>query len=234
MNPSNLNPKTYTLNPIAQSKNFIVLDKYEKIEQVNEGYQSEYDLENSFIKDLANQGYVYRKDIKTHDTLLKNVREKIQTLNNTTFSDSEWERFVKEYLDKSGDGIVEKTRKIHDDFIYDFVFDDGHIENIYLINKDNITKNSLEVISQFENQNNRYDATILINGLTLVQVELKRRGVAIKEAFNQVHRYFKESFNDENSLFKYLQIFVISNGTDTRYFANTIKREKNSFDFTMN
>ncbi|MEG2583504.1 MAG: type I restriction endonuclease subunit R, partial [Oscillospiraceae bacterium] len=135
------------------------------------------------------------------------------------------------------DNTIDKTRKIHTDYIYDFVFDDGHIQNIYLVDKKNVAKNKVQVISQFEQkgtQANRYDVTILVNGLPLVQVELKKRGIAIREAFNQVHRYSKESFNSENSLFKYLQIFVISNGTDSRYFANTTKRDKNSFDFTMN
>ena len=135
------------------------------------------------------------------------------------------------------DSITDKTRNIHDNYIYDFVFDDGHIQNIYLIDKTNLSRNKVQVIRQFEqtgSQANRYDVTILVNGLPLVQVELKKRGVAIREAFNQVHRYSKESFNSEHSLYKYLQIFVISNGTDSRYFANTTKRNKNSFDFTMN
>ena len=153
------------------------------------------------------------------------------------FSDGEWARYVEEYLDKPSDNLVEKTRKIHDNYIHDFVFDDGHIQNIYLVDKKDIARNKLQVISQFEQTGthaNRYDVSILVNGLPLVQIELKKRGVAIREAFNQVHRYTKESFNKENSLFKYLQIFVISNGTDSRYFANTVERNKNSFDFTMN
>jgi type I restriction enzyme R subunit len=169
--------------------------------------------------------------------MLANVRVQLQSLNNVEFSDGEWTRFVEEYLDKPSDNLVEKTRKIHDNYIYDFVFDDGHIQNIYLVDKKNITRNKVQVISQFEQKGthaNRYDVTILVNGLPLVQVELKKRGVAIREAFNQVHRYSKESFNSKNSLFKYIQIFVISNGTDSRYFANTVERNKNSFDFTMN
>ena len=169
--------------------------------------------------------------------MLENVRMQLQSLNNMEFSDGEWTRFVEEYLDKPSDNLVEKTRKIHNDYIYDFVFDDGHIQNIYLVDKKNVTRNKVQVISQFEQKGyhaNRYDVTILVNGLPLVQVELKKRGVAIREAFNQVHRYSKESFNSNNSLYKYIQLFVISNGTDTRYFANTIKRDKNSFDFTMN
>ncbi|HBC42628.1 MAG TPA: DEAD/DEAH box helicase, partial [Pseudanabaena sp.] len=133
--------------------------------------------------------------------------------------------------------ITDKTRKIHDNHIHDFVFDDGHIQNIYLLDKKNLARNKVQVIKQFEQkgtQANRYDVTILVNGLPLVQIELKKRGVAIREAFNQVHRYSKESFNAEHSLYKYLQLFIISNGTDTRYFANTTQRNKNSFDFTMN
>ena len=169
--------------------------------------------------------------------MLANVRVQLQNLNDMQFTDKEWARFVEEYLDKPSDNLVDKTRKLHDNYIYDFVFDDGHIQNIYLVDKKKISRNKVQVISQFEQKGthaNRYDVTILVNGLPLVQVELKKRGVAIREAFNQVHRYTKESFNTENSLFKYLQIFVISNGTDSRYFANTVKRNKNSFDFTMN
>ena len=169
--------------------------------------------------------------------MFENVRVQLQLLNKMEFSDDEWKRFCEEYLDKPSDSHIDKTRKIHNDYIYDFVFDDGHIQNIYLVDKKDIVKNKLQVISQFEQTGthaNRYDVTILVNGLPLVQVELKKRGVSIKEAFNQVNRYSKESFNAENSLFKYLQLFVISNGTDSRYFANTTKRDKNSFDFTMN
>ncbi len=142
-----------------------------------------------------------------------------------------------QYLDNPSDGILDKTRKIHIDYICDFIFDDERLENIYLIDKKNLMRNKVQIIQQFEQAGshaNRYDVTIPVNGLPLVQIELKKRGVAIREAFNQIHRYSKESFNSENSLFKYLQLFVISNGTDTRYFANTTKRDKNSFDFTMN
>ena len=224
---------------IAESNNFIVLDKFTKYYEVNEApavYQTEADLEKEFIQDLINQGYE-NPSLKTYHEMMANVRIHLQTLNNMTFSDIEWVRFVEEYLDKPSDNLVEKTRKIHDNYIYDFVFDDGHIQNIYLVDKKNIARNKVQVISQFEQNGthaNRYDVTILVNGLPLVQVELKKRGVAIREAFNQVHRYSKESFNSQNSLYKYLQIFVISNGTDSRYFANTVERNKNSFDFTMN
>ncbi|HVM87923.1 MAG TPA: type I restriction endonuclease subunit R [Puia sp.] len=225
---------------IAESNSFIVLDKFTKYFEVNEApavYQTEAALEKEFIQDLINQGYENPKELNTMEAMLANARVQLQSLNNLEFSDGEWSRFVEEYLDKPSDNLVEKTRKIHDNYIYDFVFDDGHIQNIYLVDKKNITRNKVQVISQFEQKGthaNRYDVTILVNGLPLVQVELKKRGVAIREAFNQVHRYSKESFNSKNSLFKYIQIFVISNGTDSRYFANTVERNKNSFDFTMN
>jgi len=227
-------------NTIAESNNFIVLDAYTKYNELHEPsvvYQSEASLEREFIQDLVNQGYEYRQDISTPDALLSNARIQIQNLNDVEFSDKEWLRFVEEYLDKPGDTLIDKTRKIHDNHIYDFVFDDGHIKNIYIADKQNIARNKVQVINQFEQtgtQANRYDVTILVNGLPLVHVELKKRGVAIREAFNQVHRYSKESFNSDNSLFKYIQVFVISNGTDSRYFANTVERNKNSFDFTMN
>ena len=222
---------------IAESNNFIILDNYHKDWQISESYQSEDDLERELIRDLENQGYEYLPGLNTPDKMLANVRSQLQTLNNMRFLDGEWLRFVEQYLDKPSDNSLDKTRKIHDDYIFDFVFDDGHIENIYLLDKKTIARNKVQVIKQFEQTGsaaNRYDVTILVNGLPLVQIELKKRGVAIREAFNQVHRYSKESFNADNSLYKYLQIFVISNGTDSRYFANTTQRDKNSFDFTMN
>lgn len=252
---------------IAESNHFIVLDRYKKQWQVAESYQSEGELERELIRDLVNQGYEYLPALNNPEAMLANVRVQLQALNNVEFAEGEWRRFVETYLDKPNDTIVDKTRKIHDDYIHDFVFDDGRIKNIYLLDKSNITRNRVQVIKQFEttpslratppmegNHNaatekfpspggvpagrggfaNRYDVTILVNGLPLVQIELKKRGVAIREAFNQVHRYSKESFNSEDSLYKYLQLFVISNGTDSRYFANTTARNKNSFDFTMN
>lgn len=222
---------------IAESRNFIVLDKYTKEWKVAESYQSEGDLEREFIQDLVHQGYEFLHGLNTPGALLANVRAALQSLNNVQFSDGEWQRFVEIWLDKPSDSIIEKTRKIHNDYVHDFVFDDGHIQNIYLLDKKNFARNKVQVIKQFEQAGthaNRYDVSILVNGLPLVQVELKKRGVAIREAFNQVHRYSKESFNSTQSLFKYLQLFVISNGTDSRYFANTTQRNKNSFDFTMN
>lgn len=222
---------------IAETKNFIVLDKYTKEWEAADRYQSEDDLERELVQDLINQGYEFLPALTSPDAMLANVRVQLERLNNVTFSDDEWKRFVETYLDKPSDNIVDKTRKIHDDYIHDFVFDDGRIQNIYLFDKKNMARNKLQVIKQFEQSGthaNRYDVTILVNGLPMVQIELKKRGVAIREAFNQIHRYSKESFNSEHSLFKFLQLFVISNGTDTRYFANTTKRNKNSFDFTMN
>ena len=226
-----------TYKTIAEAKNFIVLDRYTRESQVAESYQSENDLERELVEDLVNQGYEFLPKLSNPEAMLANVRTQLQNLNNAQFSDDEWRRFVETYLDKPGDGIVDKTRKIHDDYIHDFVFDDGRIQNIYLLDKRHIARNTVQVIRQFEQAGahaNRYDVTILVNGLPLVQIELKKRGVAILEAFNQIHRYSKESFNSEHSLYKYLQMFVISNGTDTRYFANTTKRDKNSFNFTMN
>ncbi|MDA3780782.1 MAG: type I restriction endonuclease subunit R [Bacteroidales bacterium] len=229
-----------TYKTIAESNNFIVLDKYTKYSEVHEApasYQTEAALEREFIQDLISQGYENPSNLTTPEAMLANVRVQLQTLNDMKFTDGEWARFVEEYLDKPSDSLVDKTRKIHYDYVYDFVFNDGHIQNIYLVDKKNIVRNKVQVISQFEQKDthaNRYDVTILVNGLPLVQVELKKRGVAIREAFNQVHRYSKESFNSSNSLFKYLQVFVISNGTDSRYFANTVKRDKNSYDFSMN
>ncbi|CVK15907.1 type I restriction enzyme, R subunit [Apibacter mensalis] len=227
---------TYT-TPIAETNSYIILDKYTKLEEPAAGYQTENELENELIQDLCRQGYEYLPNLTTHEKLLANIRVQLQTLNNMQFTDAEWQRFVLEYLDKPNESMVDKSRKIHHNHIYDFVFDDGHIQNIYLLDKKTLKNNKLQVIHQFQQTGsyaNRYDVTILVNGLPLVQVELKKRGIAIREAFNQVHRYSKESFNQDNSLFKYLQMFVISNGTDTRYFANTTKRDKNSFDFTMN
>ena len=225
---------------IAESNNFIVLDKFTKYLELNEApasYQTEAALEKEFIQDLINQGYENPTNLTTLQAMLANVRVQLQALNDMEFTNSEWARFVEEYLDRPSDNTIDKTRKLHENYIYDFVFDDGHIQNIYLVDKRNIVRNKVQVISQFEQKgthSNRYDVTVLVNGLPLVQIELKKRGVAIREAFNQVHRYSKESFNSENSLFKYLQVFGITNGTDSRYFANTVKRDKNSFDFTMN
>ena len=223
--------------PIAESNHYIVLDNYTKVEDQNSSYQTEADLERELIQDLVLQGYEHLPNLTDRESMLVNIKQQLETLNQVKFTEKEWSRFIEEYLDRSNENLVEKTRKIHEDYIYDFIFDDGRIKNIYLLDKKNISRNKLQVISQFEQKGkhlNRYDVSILLNGIPLVQIELKKRGVAIREAFNQIHRYTKESFNSEHSLFKFLQIFVISNGTDSRYFANTVERNKNSFDFTMN
>ena len=222
--------------PIIESNHFIVLEKYSKAEQAS-SYQTEAQLEQELIADLQAQGYDYLSYVTSPEALLVNLREQLQTLNQVQFTDVEWERLLQEYLNKASETIIDCTRKLHDDYIYDFIFDDGHIQNIYLLDKKNLARNKVQVINQLHQTGtnlNRYDVTILVNGLPLVQIELKKRGQPIKEAFNQIHRYSKESFNAASSLYKYLQIFVISNGTDSRYFANTTKRDKNSFDFTMN
>uniref|UniRef100_UPI004048289F type I restriction endonuclease n=1 Tax=Yoonia sp. TaxID=2212373 RepID=UPI004048289F len=175
---------------IAESKNFIVLDKYTQEWVAAAQYQSEDDLERELVGDLVQQGYEFLPGLITHQALLANVRVQLETLNNVAFSDGEWVRFVETYLDRPSDSILEKTRKIHDDHIHDFVFDDGRIQNILLVDKRNKTRNKLQVIKQFEQVGthaNRYDVTILVNGLPMVQIELKRRGVAIREAFNQIH-----------------------------------------------
>ena len=164
---------------IAESNSFIVLDKYSKEWEVAESYQSEDALEQELIQDLQNQGYEYLPGLNNPQALLANVREQLQTLNSVVFLEGEWRRFVETYLDKPSDTIVDKTRKIHDDYIHDFVFDDGHIQNIYLLDKNTITRNKVQVIKQFEqvgSHANRYDVTILVNGLPLVQIELKKRG----------------------------------------------------------
>lgn len=238
---SNIYTPTAPLNdPIAESNHFIVLNEYVRARDLREpaaGYQSEKDLEDDLIRDLQTLGYEYLPQLNNPEALLSNARTQLEKLNNLTFTDSEWERFLVEYLDKPGTPTIEQTRRVQVDHICDFKFDDGHLQNVYLVDKDNVRRNRLQVIHQFEQKGtvaNRYDVTLLVNGIPMVQVELKRRGVSIREAFYQVHRYSKESFNADRSLFKYLQIFVISNGTDTRYFANTTKRNKDSFDFTMN
>ncbi|WWY12663.1 type I site-specific deoxyribonuclease [Haemophilus influenzae] len=156
---------------IAESNNFIVLDQYNKfVEESNAGYQTERSLEREFIRDLQAQGYEYLQWLNNHDELIKNLRAQLQRLNNVVFSDAEWQRFLEEYLDKPSDNLIEKTRKIHDDYIYDFVFDNGRIQNIYLLDKKNLANNSLQVINQFKqtgSYDNRYDVTILVNGLPL-------------------------------------------------------------------
>lgn len=225
----------YSVSTIAEMTGGIILAHFDKNNRVGEGsYQSEAELERELIANLVAQGYE-RENFKTSDELYANLKVQIERLNNISFSNSEWERFLIEYLDAPNEGMVEKTRKIQEDYIYDFTFDDGHLLNIKIIDKNNIHNNFLQVVNQViggDRNQNRYDITILVNGLPLVHIELKKRGVPLQEAFNQIHRYSKESFNLDHSLYKFVQIFVISNGTYTRYFANTTAKNKNNYEFT--
>lgn len=225
----------YGRSTIAEMTGGIILANFEKDRQVREtAYQSEAELERQMIGNLVSQGYE-RLTVKSNDELYANLKIQIEKLNSISFSDDEWRRFLVEYLDSPNDGMVEKTRKIQEDYIYDFTFDDGHLQNIKIIDKKNIHNNFLQVTNQVRGEGknqNRYDVTILVNGLPLVHIELKKRGVNLHEAFNQIHRYSKESFNSDNSLYKFVQIFVISNGTYTRYFANTTAQNKNNYEFT--
>lgn len=225
----------YNTSTIAEMTNGIILANFKKDTSFREtGYQSEAELENQMIENLLSQGYE-ELIVKSNDDLYINLKKQIEKLNEVSFSDEEWNRFLIEYLDAPNDGMIEKTRKVQEDHVYDFIFDDGHLKNIKIIDKKNIHNNFLQVTNQVcgEGKNrNRYDVTILVNGLPLVHIELKKRGVNLHEAFNQIHRYSKESFNSENSLYKYVQIFVISNGTYTRYFANTTAQNKNNYEFT--
>lgn len=225
----------YNASTIAEMNNGIILANFEKDLKVREtSYQSEAELEGNLIANLISQGYE-RLFVKSNKDLYKNLKIQLEKLNNISFSSSEWERFLQEYLDCPSDGMVEKTRKIQENHIYDFVFDDGVAKNIKIIDKKNIHNNFLQVTNQVCGEGkckNRYDVTILVNGLPLVHIELKKRGVNLHEAFNQIHRYSKESFNNANSLYKFVQIFVISNGTYSRYFANTTAQNKNNYEFT--
>lgn len=225
----------YNTSTIAEMTGGIILANFEKDIQVRETtYQSEADLERQMIENLVSQGYE-RLIVKSSGELYVNLKIQIEKLNGVSFTNEEWARFLLEYLDVPNDGMIEKTRKVQENHIHDFIFDDGHLKNIKIIDKNNIHNNFLQVANQITGEGkcrNRYDVTILVNGLPLVHIELKKRGVNLHEAFNQIHRYRKESFNSKNSLYKYVQIFVISNGTYTRYFANTTAQDKNNYEFT--
>lgn len=227
--------KNYGSSAIAEMTGGIILAKYEKESSAHDkAYQSEADLERELIENLISQGYE-RFKASSNEDLYRNLRDKIEKLNKVLFTDDEWRRFLIEYLDAPNDGIVEKTRKIQENYIYDFKFDNGDLKNIKIIDKKNIHNNYMQVMNQFAQEGkkeNRYDVTILVNGLPLVHIELKKRGVSMHEAFDEIHRYSKESFNADSSLYKFVQIFVISNGTYTRYFANTLERNKNNYEFT--
>lgn len=239
-------------NIVASTDEATVVAEYAAEYNVRpEKYQSEAELEREFIRQLTSQGYEY---ISVHNeaSLIENLRKQLEVLNDFTFTDSEWDRFFTECIANTNEGIVEKTRKIQDDHIQILKREDGTTKNIYFLDKKNIHNNRLQVINQYEEaggkHETRYDVTILVNGLPLVHVELKRRGVAIREAFNQIKRYQRDSFWAASGLFEYVQIFVISNGTHTKYYSNTTrnahikeqsnserrrsKKTSNSFEFT--
>jgi len=238
-------------NVIVSSTESTVVAEYTARYDHSGSYQSEAALENEFIRVLQTQGYEY---LRIHDeaALISNLRKQMELLNSYTFSDNEWKRFFTECIASRNEGIVEKTKKIQMDHVQILKRDDGSTKNIYLLDKKNIHNNRLQVINQYEEaegtHDTRYDVTILVNGLPLVHVELKRRGVAIREAFNQIKRYQRDSFWAASGLFEYVQIFIISNGTHTKYYSNTTrashikesgegerrksKKTSNSFEFT--
>ena len=240
-----------TYNLIAATDERTVVAEYMAEYRVASEYQSEADLESEFIRLLSGQGYEYLA-INNEAALIDNLRKQLEILNDIAFSYDEWKRFFNECIANQGDGIVEKTRKIQDDHVQILKRDDGSTKNVYLIDKKNIHNNRLQVINQYEESGGahetRYDVTLLVNGLPLVHVELKRRGVAIREAFNQIKRYQRDSFWAASGLYEYVQIFIISNGTHTKYYSNTTrnahiressdggrrksKRTSNSFEFT--
>ena len=237
-------------NVVMEMNDSTVVTEYEPIKRKSDSYQSEQALENEFIRLLTEQGYDYL-EIHDSESLIKNLRTQLEIVNDYKFTDSEWDRFFNDSIANNNDGIVEKTRKIQEDNIQVLKKDDGTSKNITLIDKKCIHNNRLQVINQYVensgNYDNRYDVTILVNGLPLVHIELKRRGVALKEAFNQINRYQRDSFWAGSGLYEYIQIFVISNGTSTKYYSNTTreshikeqtstrnksKKTSNSFEFT--
>ena len=237
-------------NMLISTLESTVVTEYVKEDVPVYTYQSEADLEREFIKNLQNQGYEYLI-IHNEKELIANLKDKLEKLNNIIFSENEWERFFKEKIANKNESIIEKTRTIQEDYIKSFTRDNGTLVNISLIDKKNIHNNFLQVINQYEEENGthntRYDVSVLVNGLPLIHIELKRRGVAIREAFNQINRYQRDSFWAGSGLFEYVQIFVISNGTNTKYYSNTtrarhikemsynrrkVKKSSNSFEFT--
>ena len=238
-------------NLVAESTQSTVVAEYIPDVKRLAHYQSEADLERAFIEQLKTQAYDY-VTITSENDLTINLRKQLERLNNFSFSDTEWDRFFVGEIANPNQSIEEKTATIQEDHVKNLTRDDGSIKNIYLIKKDNIHDNSLQVINQYATEDgqrsNRYDVTVLVNGLPLIHIELKRRGVAIQEAFNQINRYQRESFWASSGLFEYVQLFVISNGTHTKYYSNTTrsqhikesnegalkkgKRTSNSFEFT--
>ena len=213
-----------TYNMVAQTTESTVVAEYIPESSRSDAYQSEAALEREFIRLLTEQGYEYLT-IHNEKALIANLRQQLEALNSYVFSDSEWEQFFADCIASTNEGIVEKTRKIQTDHVQLLHRDNGTTKNIYLLDKKNIHNNRLQVINQYEESegahDTRYDVTILVNGLPLVHVELKRRGVAIREAFNQIKRYHRDSFWAASGLFEYVQIFVISNGMHTKYYSET-------------
>lgn len=213
-------------NIIAESAEYTVVSEYEHAVSTSEAYQSEAELEKEFIRLLGEQGYEYLP-IHTEADLISNLRTSLEKLNDYRFSDNEWEHFFNECIANKNDDIVAKTARIQEDYIQVLKRDNGESRNIYLIDKKNIHNNFVQVINQYVeedgNYDTRYDVTILVNGLPLVHIELKRRGVQLKEAFNQINRYQRDSFWAGSGLYEYVQIFVISNGTNTKYYSNTTR-----------
>ena len=237
-------------NIIAENEDYTIVSDYQTIYRKSDKYQSEAQLEKEFIKTLTEQGYDYLP-IHQEQDLVDNLRVQLQKLNGYTFTDSEWKRFFNDVIANQNEGIEAKTAKIQEDHIQVLKRDTGETKNIYLIDKKNIHNNSLQVINQYEeeqgNHDARYDVSILVNGLPLVHIELKRRGVQLKEAFNQIDRYQRDSFWAGCGLYEYVQIFVISNGTNTKYYSNSTrfnhikeqernrtksKKTSNSFEFS--
>lgn len=216
------------LLPVALTDKYTVVGSYEPEKRNSLTYESEAQLEKRFIALLSEQGYEYLK-IHTEEDLVANLRRRLEALNHIAFTEGEWKRFFAENIANEREFALEKTRKIQEDYIQAFTRDDGTIKNIRLIDKQNIHNNYLQVINQYdagesgESRACRYDVTVLVNGLPLVHIELKRRGVAIREAFNQIRRYARDSFWSGSGLFSYVQIFVISNGTHTKYYSNTTR-----------
>lgn len=213
-------------NIIAESAEYTVVSEYEHAVSTSEAYQSEAELEKEFIRLLTEQGYEYLP-IHTEANLVSNLRTSLEKLNGYHFTDNEWEHFFNECIANKNDDIVEKTARIQEDYIQVLKRDNGESRNIYLIDKKNIHNNFVQVINQYVeeggNYDTRYDVTVLVNGLPLVHIELKRRGVQLKEAFNQINRYQRDSFWAGCGLYEYVQIFVISNGTNTKYYSNTTR-----------
>lgn len=213
-------------NIIAESAEYTVVSEYEHAVSTSEAYQSEAELEKEFIRLLGEQGYEYLP-IHTEADLVSNLRTSLEKLNGYHFTDNEWEHFFNECIANKNDDIVAKTARIQEDYIQVLKRDNGESRNIYLIDKKNIHNNFVQVINQYVeeggNYDTRYDVTVLVNGLPLVHIELKRRGVQLKEAFNQISRYQRDSFWAGSGLYEYVQIFVISNGTNTKYYSNTTR-----------